>query len=135
MLTKAKLPLVRGFIARRRPRGPGEPERLDRIVDLLARADDTDIRRDVLRGVNQALAGQRRVPCPKAWPEAYAKLRTVPAGDVRDAAMALALTFGDPRAFEALHKVAADHSADAEDPVGGAAGAGRTRKTRSSCRC
>jgi putative heme-binding domain-containing protein len=27
--------------------------------------------------------------------------------------MALALTFGDPQAFEALHKVAADHSADA----------------------
>ena len=68
----------------------------------------------MLRGVNQALAGQRRVNMPKAWPAAYAKLRDRPAGDVRDAALSLALTFGDPQAFEALHKVAADHAADAK---------------------
>ena len=51
---------------------------------------------------------------PKGWADAYAKIRQSAPGDVREAATALALTFGDESALSMLVKTANDPSAPAD---------------------
>lgn len=102
LLKDAKLPLVREFIARRLALEPGP------LVKLLGETNDDDLQRDVLRGLNAGLAGQRGVAMPDGWPAAFAKANASRWGDIREAGMVLALTFGDPAALPALRKVAID---------------------------
>src|SRR5688572_26974694 len=86
---------------------------LDPLVQILASVDDPAVHRDLLRGISEALKGQRQVPMPKDWQAVYPKLSKSPDAEVRDKATALALMFGDPAALESLRKLAADPKADA----------------------
>src|SRR5688572_16984931 len=86
---------------------------LDPLVQILSAVDDPAVHRDLLRGISEALKGQRQVPMPKDWPSVYPKLSKSADAEVRDKATALALVFGDPAALELLRKLAADAKADA----------------------
>ncbi|HEY1860239.1 MAG TPA: family 16 glycoside hydrolase, partial [Gemmataceae bacterium] len=62
---------------------------------------------------NEGLKGRRQVEMPKDWPDTYAKLSRAQDADLRSQATALAVTFGDPKAFAELRTVLSSRTADA----------------------
>jgi putative heme-binding domain-containing protein len=91
----------------------GEESGLAPLVQLLGEIDDVELQRDVLAGVREGLRGRRNVPMPENWPVVYARLAKSGDAKVREDALALALTFGDPRAVAALEERIRDRSAPA----------------------
>lgn len=87
------------------------PARLDALLAAVALAP-AELRRAVLDGVAQALAGRRRVPAPARWNELQARLGaggdTALAHRIRD----LSALFGDGRALAEIRRVVLDESAD-----------------------
>jgi putative membrane-bound dehydrogenase-like protein len=110
LTVKAKIPLLREHIARRVTAQANDPEPLVRLLDGV---DDTAIHADVLRGVHEALNGQRQVALPAGWPGVYRKLAASPSAEVRQQALTLAVLFGDPQALTALKKIVTDSAAAA----------------------
>ncbi len=84
------------------------------VVKLFDKLQDDAARRDVLRGVRDAVAERRGVKPPAEWGDLYAKLAAGSDAGVRELAEVIALHFGDPRAVAALRKRAADPSAPAD---------------------
>jgi putative membrane-bound dehydrogenase-like protein len=112
----AKISLVRQYIARRVAslgRADKRSSGLALLVERLGWTDDAAFQLDLLRGVHEALEGQRRVAMPKGWAELYPRLARSAIAEVRDLATLLALIFGDDRAYALLRKTAADAKADA----------------------
>ena len=101
---------VGGFLARR-VGAIGSPEALAALVRELGRSAGPWQRVTLLAGIEEGLRGRRQVAMPAEWPEVFTKL--VADGDpkVRSRAMALALTFGDPKARAALRAILADRKA------------------------
>jgi putative heme-binding domain-containing protein len=66
------------------------------------------LHRDVLRGIQDALAGRRQMGMPEGWRTTYPRLVDSPYPEVRDRALALAVLFGDERAVAALRRLAED---------------------------
>jgi putative heme-binding domain-containing protein len=91
------------------------PHGLEPLVRVLASSGDTEVQRDVLRGMTEALQGRRQVAAPAGWSAVARKLGASPDAEVRTKAMQLSVLFGDPEALAALRKVAADAKA-AEEP-------------------
>ncbi len=115
LLVKARIPLVRELLARRLASLPGpEAESLRPLIALLAKTDDTELQRDILRGVQEALHGRRLVAMPDGWSAAYTRLTSGPSAEVRERALALAVQFGDARAFAALRHTVGDTAAAPE---------------------
>jgi putative heme-binding domain-containing protein len=85
---------------------------LDALTRVLAESDDAAAQRDVLRGMHEALQGQRDVPAPAGWAAAYRKLAGCGDAEVREKALILAVLFSDPQALAALRRTAADPKAD-----------------------
>jgi putative heme-binding domain-containing protein len=95
--------------------GAERSSRLDVLVNVLAKADDVAVQRDVLSGMLEALRGRRNLAAPKGWADAYQKLSSSGDADVRRAARTLAVLFGDKAAIAALRKTVTDAKAtDAE---------------------
>jgi mono/diheme cytochrome c family protein len=65
-----------------------------------------------LLGLNDALKGRRQVAMPAAWPNIFDKLSRSSQAEVRAQAVALAVTFGDRRAFEEMRRVLTQRDAD-----------------------
>jgi putative membrane-bound dehydrogenase-like protein len=112
LLQMADIPLLRQYIARRlvslpAPAADQPPGDLPWLVKWV-NAPSAATQRDVLRGIQEALAGQRRVPMPAEWPAAFAVLTESPLQEVRDRALALAVVFGDEKAVVALRKIVSD---------------------------
>ncbi len=87
--------------------------RLAPLVAIVGESDDATLQKDLLAGMREGLRGRKRVPMPAGWSEAYARLSKSPDAAVREHALALALTFGDPRAVASLQKVIRDRAAAA----------------------
>jgi putative membrane-bound dehydrogenase-like protein len=66
--------------------------------------------RDVLRGLQEGFSGQREVPMPDDWKWSFPALIESPLAEVRERALALAVQFGDKRAFTLLRKIVPDHA-------------------------
>ncbi|MBI2808999.1 MAG: c-type cytochrome [Planctomycetes bacterium] len=86
------------------------PPALEIVFAILARVDEPPVHRDVLRGIQQGFAGRRNVPMPKRWDQAYPILIESPLPEVRERALALAVQFGDERAFTLLRKIVPDRA-------------------------
>jgi putative membrane-bound dehydrogenase-like protein len=112
----AKIPLVRRYVARRIA-AMGKTEKrssgLDLLVQRLDRTEDTSFRLELLRGVHEALEGQRRVAMPQGWADLYPRLGKSANAEIRDLTTLLALIFGDDRAYSQLRKITTDTRADA----------------------
>jgi putative membrane-bound dehydrogenase-like protein len=105
-------PLLLSFTARRIA-SAGTPEALSLVVKALAGEDDAGRQLAILRAVHEALKGRRRVEMPSEWSAAFVKLSHSKNAEVRRQATALAVIFGDPKAFAELRRVLSDGSADA----------------------
>jgi putative membrane-bound dehydrogenase-like protein len=104
----ARIPLVREFAARRITEVMDR--RLDDLVSVLRRVDQPTLQRDILRGIKEGLSGRRQVRMPSSWYGAYPVVMASPLAEVRENALALAVQFGDERAFSLLRKVVPDRA-------------------------
>jgi putative membrane-bound dehydrogenase-like protein len=109
LLAKCRIPLVREHIARRIV---GLDAPLNPLVRALTDSPDA-ARRDVLRGMYEALQGRRNVAAPEGWSAVYRKLAGSDNAEVREKVLQLSVLFGDPLALAALRKTAADPKGDA----------------------
>lgn len=79
--------------------------RLDPLVDLLLEISEPSIQADVLKGIAQAVKGQRDLPMPAKWPEVSRKLSKSPNAEVRQIVRSLSLTFGDRETMDGLREL------------------------------
>ncbi len=77
-----------------------------KMLEAMIKRDQAAYHRDLLRGIQEGLAGQRQVKMPKKWTDAYPILIESPLPEVRERALALAVQFGDERAFKLLRDIA-----------------------------
>jgi putative heme-binding domain-containing protein len=91
-----------------------EESNLAPLVQILGESDDISLQRDVLAGMREGLRGRRNVPMPESWPAVYTRLAKSDDSQVRENALALALTFGDPQAVASLQKIIRAAAAPAE---------------------
>ena len=85
------------------------------LVDVLASGDDPEVQLDILKGINSAMEGRRKVTPPAGWAAVRGKLLSSPSREVRAQAQSLAVVFGDGAAFDVMRAVVADRNADARD--------------------
>ncbi len=109
---RARIPLVRRFIARRltedvEARSAG----VEALLQMTAKSG-AEAQLDVLKGMSEALRGWRKAKPPAAWAEVQAKLAQSPSAEVRQHVKELGVVFGDGRAIDSLRAVAADKQAD-----------------------
>lgn len=115
LLVKAKIPLVREFIARRLgslATGDDTLPTLTPVVDEVAKSSDPNFQRNVLKGLQDSFTGRREVTMPLNWPATYRKLLASADSDVRERATVLSLTFGDPQALASLRQTLSDPKAE-----------------------
>jgi putative heme-binding domain-containing protein len=82
------------------------------LVDRLHKSEETGFQRTVLNGLLEALKGRRQVQMPARWQETFARLARSTDTEVRNQALALAVTFGDQNAFAELRRLLADRNED-----------------------
>lgn len=94
--------------------GSGDPEKsLALLVGGLGTAATPALQKTFLRGMSEALQGRPQVKMPAGWKEAYGKIADHKDADLRLAATALAVTFGDAEAAHKLRDLVVDARADA----------------------
>jgi putative heme-binding domain-containing protein len=89
-----KIPQLHGFMIRRIGTG-GDATGL--LIDALAKSSDTKRQLTFLTAMREALKGRRQVPMPAAWSRLFEDLTSSDVQDVREQAICLAATFGNPR--------------------------------------
>ena len=94
--------------------GPSEPagEGVAMLVKVLADEHDEPFQLDVLKGMNAAMEGRRRVAAPPGWDRARDRLLRSQNPAVRAQAQSLAVVFGDAVAFDLMRRTLADRKAD-----------------------
>ena len=85
------------------------------LIDALKSSDDPSFQLDILKGINAALEGRRRIQAPPAWADVRAKLVDSRNPDVRAQARALAVVFGDESTFVEMRRTLADAKASQAD--------------------
>ena len=85
------------------------------LVQVLAENDDPQLHHDVLKGMNAAMEGRRRVAAPPAWAAVRDRLLNSRDARVRAQAQSLAVVFGDAAAFDLMRRTLADRRAEAAD--------------------
>jgi putative membrane-bound dehydrogenase-like protein len=107
---ESAIPQLLAFTVRRIA-SDAAPESLDLVVSRLgAKGIDNAV---ILRELRNALKGRPQVKMPAAWPAVFAKLSASNDPEVRNQAVALAVTFGDIRAFDELRRLITTATADA----------------------
>ena len=112
LIALARLPLLRQFLARRAAQ---ETKGGEALVALVAGKKDSALRRDVLKGMDDAFQGRKKVDAPAGWGTVFEQLARSDDAEVRKQSILLALRFGDPRASTILKATAKDHSAPAAE--------------------
>jgi putative membrane-bound dehydrogenase-like protein len=107
----AKIPQLLSYTVRRVASLEG-PSGLEAALGALAQVDDLERQRLILNAIRTALAGRRQVPMPEAWAK-VSHLLDSDDGAVREAALALAVTFGDRTALGLMRATLANPQADA----------------------
>ncbi len=111
LAASSKINRLQEFMARR-VGSLGTPESLAILVEELGRAPSSAHRETLLVGIEEGLRGRRQVAMPADWPKVFSSLLADKDARVRSRSVALALTFGDPKARTTLREVLADAKAD-----------------------
>jgi putative heme-binding domain-containing protein len=107
LFDESEIPQIREMLARRVSQDM-EAIHWEWLFGIMIDERRPEIQRDILRGVHEALKGRRHVPAPDLWEALYPELVENPLAEVRDLAVALAVQFGDKRAFATLKKIIVD---------------------------
>ena len=111
MAGASKIPTILPFMTRRIA-ALGTDQAIALLVEKLGETKGSDDRLAILNGLDQALKGRRQVAMPAEWPPVFASLRESGEEPVKEAALTLALTFGDPSALKAIRAILADPKAE-----------------------
>jgi putative membrane-bound dehydrogenase-like protein len=109
LISAAKIPVIREYVARRLAIAPSG---LASLVQLLGKSDQA-VQLDMLRGVQAAFLGRRQVTMPDGWQPVYRKLLESRDAGVREKAMLLAVLFDDQEVVGSMRRLVADPSATA----------------------
>lgn len=115
LASTSQLPLVRNHVARRVSSLKSKGEGLALLAELLSEVEDAPVQRDIVDGMLAGLTGVRSVSMPESWPAAYARLQASEDGDVRAAAIRLAVLFNDLDAIRGLWTQMTNPAATAGD--------------------
>src|SRR4051812_8395468 len=85
------------------------------LIRVLKDTADPAAQADLLKGMNDAMAGKRNVKMPPGWQEVYANLSQSPNEEVRKQGAKLAAIFGDAGTLEAMKKVVLDPKKPADE--------------------
>jgi putative membrane-bound dehydrogenase-like protein len=118
LVAAGRVPLVRQFAARRiTAEIERHPQGVEGLIGVMTEATRPTVRRDVLRGMRDALRGWQKAPVPKNW-QAFVASRAAAAGDddeeEKELIRELSVVFGDGRAMQELLRVVTDGKADPE---------------------
>src|SRR5439155_6341352 len=94
LLAKARIPLVRQFIAQRLALRLS----LDAVLGAIHESSDASFQRDCVHGMFEALNGRRQIRMPGDWPAVTRKLSRLPDAGVKEEALLLSVVFGDAEA-------------------------------------
>jgi putative membrane-bound dehydrogenase-like protein len=110
VLDAARVPLVRQYLVRRLAQF-ASPEALALLVKRID-GKKVDAQRELLEQMNVGLQGKRQLAMPEGWSAVYDRLLKTGDPQIDSLATAMALTFGDKRAFGRLERTLADTKAD-----------------------
>jgi putative membrane-bound dehydrogenase-like protein len=113
LLEGARLSLVRRYIARRISEDFTSSPGLEPLIGLLGGTSDTELQRDILRGMHDSLQGRRQLIAPKAWSAVFSRLSASKDAEVREKVQLVSLVLGHPEALAVLHRTARSSKADA----------------------
>ncbi len=118
VMGNCRIPLVREYLARQcaslmDEKGGEYDAAFDWLIWKMGNSD-VPSNRDYLRGIQDGLAGRRKVAMPESWRDAYSNLVESPLAEVRERALAVAVQFGDERAFTLLRKIVPDRTQPAK---------------------
>jgi putative membrane-bound dehydrogenase-like protein len=108
---RAKIPVLLPFMARR-VAAIGTPAALRLLIQTLRKYGSAKEQRTILEGVRKGLQGRRQVPMPAGWPELFTNLMKGKDPEVRSLALALGVTFGEPRALKETRAILTAARAD-----------------------
>lgn len=103
----AEIPAVYSFVVRRIA-DMGTTEGFQLLVESLRESKGTDEQRMLLASINASLKSRRSFPMPAGWPAVYERLAESSDGQVREAALRLAVKFGDDEALASTRAILAD---------------------------
>jgi putative membrane-bound dehydrogenase-like protein len=106
VLDRARVPLVRQYLARRLAQF-ASPEALAVLVNRL-RQEKLAGQKELLQQITIGVQGKRQLPMPEGWSEVYERMLKSSDAEVTSLATAIALTFGDKRAFGRLEQTLTD---------------------------
>jgi putative membrane-bound dehydrogenase-like protein len=98
----------------RRAAGLGTAQALAAVVEAIDRLPEDSARAVLLAAARQGLAGIRQVEMPPNWRALYRRLAASGDEQVRTLATALAITFGDATALDAMRQLVADRRGEPE---------------------
>jgi putative heme-binding domain-containing protein len=104
--------LILPVLATAADKAPAPIRGLDPLVRLLTTSDNTEVQRDILRGMCEALRGRRQLAAPDGWASVKRKLADSRDSEVRERALLLSVLLGDPEAVASLRRMAADPKAE-----------------------
>jgi putative membrane-bound dehydrogenase-like protein len=102
----AKVPPLPQFMARR-VSSIATPAAITLVVDRLNSAKDDVQRLAILQGIKDGLKGRRDLAMPGNWAKASASLAESSNNDIRNAVTAMAVSFGDAKAFAVMRELLA----------------------------
>ena len=111
LAARSAIPTLLPFMVRRIG-SSGTPEAMSLLVKALGAATEVPTQRTILRGIQDGLRGRPKVDMPAGWPDVFARLAGSSDGEVRSLAVSLAVTFGDPKAFDELRRLLARTDTD-----------------------
>ncbi len=112
LLSRCAVPVVRRFLARRLTALENKSALGHLVSQLLKDEAGPAVRRDLLDGMSEALAGRRSVAAPPRWSEVYRKLGQTGDAEVRARVNRLSVLFGDAQALATLTRLVGDTKAD-----------------------
>lgn len=106
LLTTARMPLPRQFIARRiAAEHRTHPQGTDLLVQVLGDSEEP-FSADILRGMAAALEGWRKATVPQGWKTVSGRISEQGGDESQRLARELSVVFGDGRALDELRKIA-----------------------------
>ena len=90
-----------------------ETDTLSALVGVLKESNDPQFHLDILKGISEALKGQRNIKMPAGWDAVAPLLAKSANAEVRQLAQSLSVTFGSKEALTTLRKQLADAKAPA----------------------
>jgi putative heme-binding domain-containing protein len=109
-IEKAKIPILREYMARRM--ATLNDNSLEVLMRLLRISKDSAVRVDVLKGINAALTGRKKVTRPPSSSAMFAQLQKKAIKEEREELFQVALIFEEDDAYKLLREAAADVKAE-----------------------